>query len=94
MLTTQLRYGHVTDQMKRESSARMESYIKDVLNLQRVKQRVFPLKKVKEKAWNHRGSRLSRWRRRRDLNPRDGFPPYSLSRGNEPIAPQLIAGFC
>ena len=21
------------------------------------------------------------WRRRRDLNPRDGFPPYSLSRG-------------
>ena len=81
MLTTQLRYGHVTDQMKRESSARMESYIKDVLNLQRVKQRVFPLKKVKEKAWNHRGSRLSRWRRRRDLNPRDGFPPYSLSRG-------------
>ncbi len=31
--------------MKRESSARMESYIKDVLNLQRV----FPLKKVKEK---------------------------------------------
>ena len=49
MLTTQLRYGHVTDQMKRESSARMESYIKDVLNLQRVKQRVFPLKKVKEK---------------------------------------------
>ena len=26
-------YGHVTDQMKRESAARMESYIKDVLNL-------------------------------------------------------------
>lgn len=26
-------YGHVTDQMKQESAARMESYIKDVLNL-------------------------------------------------------------
>lgn len=26
-------YGHVTDQMKRESAARMENYIKDVLNL-------------------------------------------------------------
>ena len=24
---------------------------------------------------------FSFWRRRRDLNPRDGFPPYSLSRG-------------
>lgn len=26
-------YGHVTDQMKQESAARTESYIKDVLNL-------------------------------------------------------------
>ena len=26
-------YGHVTDQMKQESAARMEAYIKDVLNL-------------------------------------------------------------
>ena len=26
-------YGHVTDQMKKESAARMEAYIKDVLNL-------------------------------------------------------------
>ncbi|SBW02621.1 putative site-specific recombinase [uncultured Eubacteriales bacterium] len=26
-------YGHVTDQMKKESAARMDSYIKDVLNL-------------------------------------------------------------
>lgn len=26
-------YGHVTDQMRQESAARMESYIKDVLNL-------------------------------------------------------------
>ena len=26
-------YGHVTDQMKQASAARMESYIKDVLNL-------------------------------------------------------------
>lgn len=26
-------YGHVTDQMKQESAARMESYIKDVLEL-------------------------------------------------------------
>ncbi len=26
-------YGHVTDQMKQQSAARMESYIKDVLNL-------------------------------------------------------------
>lgn len=25
-------YGHVTDQMKQERAARMESYIKDVLN--------------------------------------------------------------
>lgn len=26
-------YGHVTNQMKQQSAARMESYIKDVLNL-------------------------------------------------------------
>ena len=26
-------YGHVTDQMKKESAACMESYIKDILNL-------------------------------------------------------------
>ena len=26
-------YGHVTDQMKQASAQRMESYIKDVLNL-------------------------------------------------------------
>ena len=26
-------YGHVTEQMKQESAARMESYIRDVLNL-------------------------------------------------------------
>lgn len=26
-------YGHVTDQMKRESAARMESYLKEVLKL-------------------------------------------------------------
>jgi len=26
-------YGHVTDQMKKESAARMDSYIKDVLHL-------------------------------------------------------------
>ena len=45
-------YGHVTDQMKRESAARMESYIKDVLNLYRVNRRVITCKKVKEKAWS------------------------------------------
>lgn len=57
-------YGHVPEQMKQAGAQRMEAYSKRVLDPEREN----ALKRPAKKPCTHWGTRLFRWRRRRDLN--------------------------